>query len=345
MRYNQLGRTGLFVSELCLGTMTFGGGGFFDYMGGLKQDAVDPLVKAAFDAGVNFVDTADVYSDGKSEEVTGEALRKLGIARDQYVLATKFFGPTGEGANQRGASRYHIIEACKASLKRLGTDHIDLYQIHGFDAATPIEETLAAMDILVQHGHVRYIGCSNWAAWQVSKALGISERRGFHRFQSIQSYYSLAGRELEREIVPMAQSEGVGIMVWSPLAGGYLSGKYVDGQGEGRRDERAFPPVDDARGRAVVEAMRPIAEVHGVSVSAIALAWLLHRKAVTSVIVGAKRLDQLQDNLAAAEVQLSGDELDRLDAASAIPAEYPGWMFALQGGYRADMLNQPSKGR
>lgn len=345
MRYNQLGRTGLFVSELCLGTMTFGGKGFFEYMGGLKQDAVDELVGAAFDKGVNFVDTADVYSEGLSEELTGQALKNLGIARDQYVLATKFFGPMGEGANQRGASRYHIIEACKASLKRLGTDHIDLYQIHGFDAATPIEETLAAMDTLVQHGHVRYIGCSNWAAWQVTKALGISERRGYHRFQSIQSYYSLAGRELEREIVPMAASEGVGIMVWSPLAGGYLSGKYVDGTGEGRRGERAFPPVDEARGRAVVEAMRPIAEAHGVSVSAIALAWLLHRKAVTSVIVGAKRLDQLQDNLAAAEVQLSADDLDKLDAASAIPAEYPGWMFAALGGYRADMLNQPPKGR
>ena len=342
MRYNQLGRTGLFVSELCLGTMTFGGKGFFEYMGGLKQDAVDELVGAAFDKGVNFVDTADVYSEGLSEELTGQALRNLGIARDQYVLATKFFGPMGEGANQRGASRYHIIEACKASLKRLGTDHIDLYQIHGFDAATPIEETLAAMDILVQHGHVRYIGCSNWAAWQVTKALEISERRGFHSFQSIQSYYSLVGRELEREIVPMAQSEGVGIMVWSPLAGGYLSGKA---NSEGRRAERPFPPVDDARGTAVVEAMRPIAEAHGVSVSAVALAWLLHRKAVTSVIVGAKRLDQLQDNLAAAEVQLSGDDLDKLDAASAIPAEYPGWMFALQGGYRADMLNQPPKGR
>lgn len=343
MRYNQLGRTGLYVSELCLGTMTFGGKGFFEYMGGLKQDAVDQLMKAAFDAGINFVDTADVYSQGLSEEYTGQALRNLGIARSDYVLATKFFGPMGEGVNQRGASRYHIMESVKASLKRLGTDHIDLYQIHGFDAVTPIEETLAALDRLVQHGHVRYIGCSNWAAWQVAKALGISERRGFARFQSIQSYYTIVGRDLEREIVPMLQSEGLGLMVWSPLAGGYLSGKYLDG-GDGRRSERAFPPVDETRGRAVVEAMRGIANAKGVSVAQIALAWLLHQQVVTSVIVGAKKLDQLQDNLGAVDVVLSGDDLAALDKVSALPGEYPGWMVALQSSYRDNVLKQPARG-
>ena len=345
MRYNLLGRTGLYVSELCLGTMTFGGKGFFEYMGGLQQDAVDELVGAAFDAGVNFVDTADVYSEGLSEEITGQALKNLGLARDRYVLATKAFGPMGEGPNQRGASRYHLMEACKASLKRLGVDHIDLYQLHGFDPVTPVEEMLAALDTLVQHGHVRYVGCSNWAAWQVTKALGVSAAERLHRFQSIQSYYSLAGRELEREIVPMATSEGIGVLAWSPLAGGYLSGKYQDGDdSDGRRATRAFPPVDDARGRKVVAAMRPIAEAHGCSVASVALAWLLHQPAVTSVIMGAKRLDQLQDNLAAADVALSADELSALGEASAIPGEYPGWMMELQRGYRAATLDQPARG-
>ena len=238
MRYNPLGRTGLYVSELCLGTMTFGGGGFFDYMGGLKQDAVDELLKAAVEAGVNFVDTANVYSDGRSEEVTGQAIRNLGIPRDEIVLATKVFGQMGTGPNSRGLSRTHILAQCKASLKRLGVDHIDLYQLHGFDVATPIEETLDALDILVQHGHVRYVGVSNWAAWQIAKAQGIVERRGLARLQSVQAYYTLVGRELEREIVPAIASEGLGLMVWSPLAGGYLSGKYQDG---GATDGAAIP--------------------------------------------------------------------------------------------------------
>jgi len=350
MRFNPLGRTGLFVSELCLGTMTFGdGGGFFEYMGGLRQDEADPLVKAAVDAGVNFIDTANVYSSGRSEAVTGQAIKNLGLARHDIVLATKAFGPMGDGPNRRGLSRMHLLEACKESLKRLGTDYIDLYQVHGFDAATPIEETLRALDVLVDHGHVRYIGLSNWAAWQVEKALGISERLNLARFQSIQSYYSLVGRELEREIVPMLRQEGLGLLVWSPLAGGFLSGKYSDGSpegadGKGRRDTRAFPPVDDARGGRVVEAMRPIAAAHGRSVAQVALAWLLHQPAVTSVIMGAKRPDQLADNLGAADLILSADELKILDEASALPAEYPGWMFEVQGQYRRDQINQPRRG-
>ena len=348
MRYNPLGRTGLYVSELCLGTMTFGGAGFFEYMGGLKQDEAEPLVKAALDAGVNFIDTANVYSNGLSEEVTGQAIKNIGIARHDIVVATKAFGPMGEGPNQRGLSRTHLIDACKASLKRLGTDYIDLYQVHGFDAATPIEETLRALDTLVNHGHVRYIGLSNWAAWQVEKALGLSERLNLARFQSVQSYYSLVGRELEREIVPMLRAEGLGLMVWSPLAGGFLSGKYSDGAGganeKGRRDTRAFPPVDQTRGSNVVEAMRPIAAAHGCSVAQVALAWLLHQPAVTSVIMGAKRPDQLADNLGAAKLFLSPDELKTLDAVSAIPAEYPGWMFAVQGQYRRDQVDQRPRG-
>jgi aryl-alcohol dehydrogenase-like predicted oxidoreductase len=342
MRYNKLGRTGLFVSELCLGTMTFGGSGeVWSKIGALQQDEADAMIRAAIDAGINFLDTADVYSAGVSEQITGQALKNLGIKRDEIVVATKAFGQTGEGPNGRGNSRYHLIDACKASLKRLQLDHIDLYQIHGFDVATPIEETVRALDTLVQHGHVRYVGVSNWAAWQIMKAIGISERMGLHRFESLQAYYTLAGRDLEREIVPMLRSEDVGLMVWSPLAGGFLSGKYDradEKASDGRRAGFDFPPVDRDRGYAVIDAMRPIAEAKGVSVAQIALAWLLHQRAVTSVIIGAKRTEQLTDNLAAVEVTLSADDLAALDAVSKLPPEYPGWMLSFQGGNRIEQL-------
>ena len=228
MRYQKLGNTGLFVSELCLGTMTFGGEeGMWGKIGQLRQAEAEQLVGSALDAGINFIDTANVYSEGRSEEITGQALKNLKIPRENVVVATKVFGETGTaGVNSRGSSRYHIMGSVKESLRRLQLDHIDLYQLHGFDPATPIEETLSALDTLVQQGHVRYIGVSNWAAWQIAKALGIAERLGLSRFASLQAYYTIAGRELERELVPMMQSEGLGLMVWSPLAGGLLSGKY-----------------------------------------------------------------------------------------------------------------------
>ena len=349
MRMNTLGRTGLFVSELCLGTMTFGGSGedMWGRIGQLQQSDADALVRTAIDAGINFIDTADVYAGGLSEQITGQALRNLGLARDEVVIATKAFGPMGDGPNQRGASRAHLIDACKASLKRLQLDHVDLYQIHGFDAATPMEEQLEALDILVQHGHVRYVGVSNWAAWQITKALGISARERLAKIVTLQAYYTVAGRDLEREIVPMLHSEGVGLMVWSPLAGGLLSGKYDRddaGKGDGRRAAFDFPPVDRPRAFDVIDAMRPIAEGKGISVAQVALAWLLHQPVVTSVIVGATRTDQLADNIAAAGVTLSPDELAALDRASALPAEYPGWMFERQGEYRRGQLNQPPRG-
>lgn len=344
MRYNRLGRTGLFVSELCLGTMTFGGGdeGMWSAIGNLQQDEADTLLRAAIDAGINFIDTANVYGEGRSETITGQAIRNLGLKRDEFVLATKFFGGTGDGPNSRGASRYHIMQAVEDSLERLQLDHIDLYQIHGFDAATPMEETLRALDDVVGSGMVRYVGVSNWAAWQIAKALGISERLGLARFESLQAYYTVAGRDLEREIVPMLTSEDVGLMVWSPLAGGLLSGKYGrddETKGDGRRANFDFPPVDKDRGYAVIDAMRPIADSKGVSVAQIALAWLLHQKVVTSVIVGAKRKDQLDDNIASTQVSLSDDELKTLDAASALPREYPGWMLERQGEYRRGQLD------
>ena len=352
MRNHPLGRTGLFVSELCLGTMTFGGtDGIWGQIGDLGQGDAERLVGQAIDAGINFIDTADVYSGGASEQITGQALKNLKIARDSVVVATKVFGETSPGANGRGASRGHIMDGVKASLKRLQLEHIDLYQVHGFDPATPIEETVRALDQLVRHGHVRYVGVSNWAAWQIVKALGIAERLGLARFESLQAYYTLAGRDLEREIVPMLRSEGVGLMVWSPLAGGLLSGKYSksganandSAEAGSRRQSFDFPPVNRERADVVIDAMRPIAAAKGVSVAQIALAWLLHQPQVTSVIVGAKRPDQLADNLAATRVTLGVDELKRLGEASALPAEYPGWMFERQGETRRRQLSESGR--
>jgi aryl-alcohol dehydrogenase-like predicted oxidoreductase len=343
MRYNLLGQTGLHVSELCLGTMTFGSSeGMWQQIAGLGQSEADALLKAAVDGGINFLDTADVYSEGRSEEITGQAIRNLGLAREDVVVATKGFGRVGSttGPNRAGASRAHILAACKASLKRLGLDHVDLYQLHGFDALTPIEEMLEALDVLVRHGHVRYVGVSNWAAWQVAKALGIAERKGLAPPRSLQSYYTLAGRDLEREIVPMLLSERVGLMVWSPLAGGLLSGKYDLGetqdstQGTGRRANFDFPPVERGRAQTVVAALREVAGEKGCTVAQVAIAWLLHQPVVTSVIIGAKRPDQLADNLGAVDVALDPADLEKLGAASALPREYPGWMIERQAGLR-----------
>ena len=343
MRYQKLGNTGLFVSELCLGTMTFGGeGGMWGKIGQLDQAQADKLVGSALDAGINFIDTANVYSEGRSEQITGQALKNLKVPRENVVVATKVFGETGTaGVNSRGSSRYHIIGSVKESLKRMQLDHIDLYQLHGFDPATPMEEMLYALDNLLQHGHVRYIGVSNWAAWQIAKALGISERLGLARFASLQAYYTIAGRDLERELAPMLQSENVGLMVWSPLAGGLLSGKYSrDGKGEegSRRLAFDFPPVNKDRAFDCIDVMRVIAEEKGVSVAQIALAWLLHQPVVSSVIIGAKRPDQLEDNIAATHIRLTEEELRQLDAVSALPREYPGWMLERQGEYRRNQL-------
>ena len=347
MRFNPLGRTGLFVSELCLGTMTFGGAdGMWGQIGALQQSEAEKLIGQALDSGINFIDTADVYAEGVSEQITGQALKNLKTPRDSVVVATKVFGQMGNGPNARGLTRSHILDGVKDSLKRLQLDHIDLYQVHGFDPATPMEETLRALDQLVRHGHVRYVGVSNWAAWQIAKALGISERLGLSRFESLQAYYSVAGRDVERELIPMLRSEGVGLMVWSPLAGGFLSGKYgrnMDGAEQGsRRIAFDFPPVNKEKAWDCIDVMRPIAEAHGVSVARIALAWLLHQPQVTSVIVGAKRPEQLQDNIDAAKVSLSEEELARIGQISQLAPEYPGWMFERQGEYRRQQMADSS---
>jgi len=335
MRYKNFGNTGLFVSELCLGTMTFGGEGMWTVIADVDQQGATALVKAALDAGVNFIDTANVYSNGLSEQMTGRALADLGVKRSDVVVATKALGPMGEGVNDRGASRVHLLHQIDASLERLGLDHVDLYQIHGWDPATPVEETLRALDRIVSSGRARYVGVSNWAAWQIMKALGISERLGLERFVSLQAYYSLAGRDIEREIAPLLQSEGLGLMVWSPLAGGFLSGKYSrGGEANGRRATFDFPPVDADKAYDVIDVMREIAQGHGCTVAQVALAWLLAKPAVSSVIVGAKRPDQLSDNLGAVEIRLLTEDIERLDTASALTPEYPGWMIERQASYR-----------
>ena len=333
MRYRLLGRTGLLVSEICLGTMTYGGKGRWQPVGQLVLADVEAQVKLAFDAGVNFIDTANVYSEGDSEALLGQALKNVRLPRDELVIATKARVRMGSGPNQVGLSRGHILDSVNASLRRLQLDHIDLFQIHGQDLATPIEETLRTLEDLVRSGKVRYIGLSNHAAWQIMKAIAISGHRGWNRFESIQAYYSLAGRELEREIVPVALDQGLGILVWSPLAGGLLSGKFNEndkGPEGARRTTFDFPPVDRPRAFRCVEAMRPIAKAHGVSVARVALAWLLRQPAVASVIVGAKSKEQLSDNIAATDFNLSDAEFQALNEVSKLPPEYPGWMFERQ---------------
>jgi aryl-alcohol dehydrogenase-like predicted oxidoreductase len=340
MRYNQLGRTGIFVSEICLGTMTFGAAGENGQWGNiasLDQKGVDQIVRRSIAAGVNFFDTADVYSFGQSEELLGQSIRNLGIRREDVILATKVHGTMGEGPNQRGSSRGHIMDSVEGSLKRLQTDHIDLYQLHGTDTVTPIEETLRALDDLVASGKVRYVGVSNWQAWRIAKALGISERGGYARFETIQSYYSIAGRDLEREIVPLLKEEKLGLMVWSPMAGGLLSGKYgpgAPGNGEGRRANFNFPPVNEDRAWAAVAEMRKIAAKHNVSVATVALGYVLAKPFVMSVIIGASSLEQLEQNLAAVAMKLDAEDIARLDEVSALPSEYPGWMLERQDAGR-----------
>jgi aryl-alcohol dehydrogenase-like predicted oxidoreductase len=333
MRYRSLGKTGLYVSELCLGTMTFGGKGFWEVVGALGHREAEALVGASLDAGVNFIDTADVYSEGESEKLLGSALAALKRPREQIVVATKVRGRMGPGPNQAGLSRAHIFASIDASLKRLGLDFVDLYQIHGVDKETPIEETMRALDDVVRQGKVRYIGFCNLPAWQTMKADAFAEARGFARFESAQVYYSIAGRDIEREIVPLAEAEGLAILPWSPLAGGLLSGKFdanKSGPAGTRRAQFDFPPVDAGRLPRVLEALRNVSNAAGISVARVALAWMLTRPFVTSIIIGAKNREQLTDNLASADVTLSREHIVALDAASALPPEYPGWMVEWQ---------------
>ena len=327
MKYRRLANTGVYISELCLGAMTFGAE--WEIIGALRQKEADALVNRSINAGVNFFDTADVYSTGDSEEILGRA---LATKRRDVVIATKVRGRMGTGPNDVGLSRLHIIRACEASLNRLGTDYIDLYQIHRADPETNIEETLSALTELVRAGKVRYIGCSNLEAWQLMKALGISERRNFESFVCTQSYYALVGRDIELDTIPLIEDQGLGLLVWSPLAGGFLSGKFTR---EGSLDDNArrtsfdFPPINKERAFGIIDMMRPIADAHSASVAQVALAWLLAKPAVTSIIIGAKRMEQLDDNLAAVDLKLTNEEITSLDEASTVTTPYPAWMNTL----------------
>jgi len=340
MKYNQLGRTGVLVSDICLGTMTFGGRGMWEPIGRLQQDEVNKIVKTAIDQGINFIDTANVYSEGLSERLLGASLKALGINRQDVFIATKVRGKMGEGVNQAGLTRHHIIYSVNDSLERLGLSHIDLLYIHGIDPLTPLEETMRGLEDVVKSGKVRYIGISNHPAWMIMKANSIAEKMGWNKFCALQHYYSIAGRDIEREIVPMALSEGLALMPWSPLAGGFLSGKYtrkIEKAGnDSRRDKFEFPPVNKDKAYDIIDVMIKIGKKHNVSAARIALAWMLKKPGVTSIIIGAKNTDQLLDNTASTSLSLDPDEMKELDAVSELMPEYPGWMMTRQGQDRGN---------
>lgn len=331
MRMRFLGKTGVKVSELCFGTMTFGGRSFFKYVGQLGQKEATTLVDMSLEAGINFFDTADVYSQGLSEEMLGKA---LGRRRQSIILATKVRGKMGPGPNDIGLSRHHVIEACNASLKRLGTDYIDLYQVHNFDPDTPQEETMRALDDLVRQGKVRYIGCSNYSGWQLMKAMAISDKRGWERFVTLQALYSLLARDLENEMVPLCLDQGLGILVWSPLSGGFLSGKYRRGKPKPKGTRLTAPQprflqLDEEKGVDIVEDLDRIAKAHNATVAQAALNYLLAKEGVSSVIIGARTPEQLADNLKTTDWEMSAEEVNRLDEMSQPVPVYPYWMQAM----------------
>ncbi len=338
MKYNQLGKTGVLVSELCLGTMTFGGKGYFKAMGSVPQAEANNLIKTSLDAGINFIDTANGYSEGLSETILGKGLKDLGINRQEVVIATKLRIRMGQGVNQVGLSRLHIADSVNDSLERMQLSHIDLLYIHGVDPITPLEETMRGLEDVMRSGKVRYIGVSNHPAWMVMKANAYAEKMGWGKFVATQNYYSIAGRELEREIAPMAISEGIGIMPWSPLAGGFLSGKFTrtnEIAGDSRRDAFNFPPVKKEKAYHIIDVLIRIGLKYQVSAAQVALAWLLVQPGVTSVIIGAKKQEQLIDNLGSVDIHLTVGELDELNKVSEIEPEYPAWMVSrqLQGRY------------
>jgi aryl-alcohol dehydrogenase-like predicted oxidoreductase len=334
MKYNFLGNTGLVVSEICFGTMTFGGkGGIWEAIGKVQQQEVNELMKMVVDAGINFIDTANVYSYGESEKLLGQSIKDLGFNRNDLVIATKVRGRMSSGLNNVGLSRYHIFQSVDESLKRLQLDHIDVLYVHGVDPRTPVEEIARSLNDIVLTGKVRYVAVCNWPAWLVMKALGIAEKHGWNKFVGMQYYYSVGGRDIEREIVPLALDQNLAIMPWSPLAGGFLSGKYTrnnEKAGDSRRDNFDFPPINKEKAYDIIEVMAEIGKEHGASVAEIALAWVRLQKGITSTIIGAKNAGQLNANIKSTEVQLSADELKRLGEISALPKEYPGWMVERQ---------------
>lgn len=337
MKYNFFGHTGLVVSELCFGTMTFGGKGMWEAIGKIQQAEVNDLMKTVVDSGINFIDTANVYSYGESETLLGQSIIDNGFNRHDLVIATKVRGKMGDGKNNVGLSRYHIFQSVDESLKRLQLDHIDILYVHGVDPKTPLEETMRALNDIVLNGKVRYIAVCNWPAWMVMKAQGIAALNGWNKFEGLQYYYSLAGRDIEREILPMAADQKLAVMPWSPLAGGFLSGKYTrnsEKSGNNRRDNFDFPPVNKDKAYDIIDVIIEIGKSHQVSAAQIALAWVRQQPGVTSTIIGAKNADQLLDNIKSTEIKLSADDLKKIDEVSALPKEYPGWMVERQSADR-----------
>lgn len=344
MKYNLLGDTGLLVSELCFGTMTFGGEGMWEAIGQQEQEEADALIQKSVNSGINFIDTANIYSFGQSETILGNSIKNLELNRDELVIATKLRGKMGEQPNNQGLSRYHIFNSVEKSLKRLQMDHIDLLYVHGVDTVTSIREIMRGLNDIVESGKVRYIGVCNWPAWMVMKALGIARQEGWHEFKAMQYFYSLSSRDVEDSLIPLSQSEQLGFMPWSPLAGGFLSGKYTrdnEKAGDGsRRDEFDFPPIDKDQAYDIVDVMEDIAENHNVSVAEIALAWVRLQTGVTSTIIGAKNMDQLTSNIHSVELDLSEDELMELDEVSSTTKRYPYWMVDRQGSNRIPNANE-----
>ena len=337
MKYNLFGNTGMVVSELCFGTMTFGGQGYWAAIGNVQQDGASALIKGAVDAGINFIDTANIYSYGESEKLLGSAIKELGIRRSDLVIATKVRGRMSEGLNNVGLSRYHILQSVDESLQRLQMDHVDILYVHGVDPLTPLEQTMRGLNDVVASGKVRYLSVCNWPAWMVMKAQGIATLNGWHKFEGLQYFYSIAARDIEREIIPMSIDQKLAVMPWSPLAGGFMSGKYTRDiqKAEGsRRDNFDFPPINKPKAFDIIDVMQEISKEHNVSVAGIALAWVRHQHAITSTIIGAKTVDQLHDNIQSTAIVLSDDDLKKLDQVSMLASEYPGWMVDRQSSDR-----------
>jgi aryl-alcohol dehydrogenase-like predicted oxidoreductase len=337
MKYNFLGNTGLVVSELCFGTMTFGGKGYWEAIGKVQQKEVNDLMKVVAGSGINFIDTANVYSYGESEKLLGQSIKDLGLSRHELVIATKVRGRMNEGQNNVGLSRYHIFQSVDDSLQRLQMDHIDILYVHGVDPKTPVEEIVRSLNDIVLTGKVRYVAVCNWPAWMVMKAIGIAEKHGWNKFVGMQYFYSLAGRDIEREILPLAVDQNLAVMPWSPLAGGFLGGKYSRSSDKAEGSRRAtfdFPPINKDKAYDIIDVITEIGKQHNVSTAEMALAWVRLQKGITSTIIGAKTVDQLHANMKSTEVTLSADDLKKIDEISALPKEYPGWMVERQSADR-----------
>jgi len=338
MDYNLLGDTGVFVSELSFGTMSFGGEGMWKSVGEQQQEEADELLKMAIESGVNFIDTANVYSFGQSETILGNSIDNLNLNLDELFISTKVRGAMGDGPNEQGLSRYHIFNSVEDSLNRLNIDQIDLLYVHGVDKVMPIEEIMKNLNDLADAGYARYIGVSNWPAWMVAKANEIARHRGWHRFKAMQYYYSLSGRDAEEALIPFAEAENLAFIPWSPLAGGFLTGKFTpenETSGENaRRDEFDFPPIDKQKGYEIVDVLGDVADTHDVSIAETALAWVRHQNGVCSTLIGAKNKDQLKSNLNSVNIELTAEDLERLDAVSALPSRYPFWMADFQNQNR-----------